>query len=331
MAGIHKFRSWLGAALFLGAAYSTAHTADMSKLHDGFDGSDFSAAGGLYYRNNQEQAAGTYKFQSAVKRTGAGALQLSVKSLCKPSDGGCSERAEIWEKTKLRVPYDVPVWYGFAVKFGDPIPVDDHRYLIAQWKREIGPKAQGDFSPYLGIRYSSGKMFITIETNYRAPSDAKPVAGVCPAGTTPVWLRQDTNQMRALVVKPEGWVPADEERYTSCTDKIVVTDHGNPLPDVTSGWIDFAVLSKPGPDGSGHIEIFANGKWVVTVRGMVGHADFGLGKNQYFKFGPYRDGAPNKWTLYYDDFVRSPDCEDVLKDKEACRLVAANGVAQSTP
>ena len=81
-----------------------------------------------------------------------------------------------------------------------------------------------------------------------------------------------------------------------------------------SGWIDFAILSKPGPDGSGRIELFANGKPVVTVRGHVGHADKGLGKNQYFKFGPYRDGHASNWTLYYDDFRRSPDArdEDVL-------------------
>ena len=28
------------------------------------------------------------------------------------------------------------------MKFGDPIPSDDHRYLIAQWKREILPDAR---------------------------------------------------------------------------------------------------------------------------------------------------------------------------------------------
>lgn len=331
MAGIHKFHGWLCSALLFCIAHSTAFSADMSKLHDGFDRSDFSPAGGLYYRNNREQAAGTYEFQSDVKRHGAGALKLTVRSQCKQTDSGCSERAEVWEKTELWVPYDKPVWYGFAVKFANPIPLDNHRYLIAQWKREILPEAQGDFSPFLGIRYNSGKLFVTVETNYHAPSKAQPVNGVCPAGTTAVWLRPETNQMRALVVKPSGWIPADEERYTNCTDKIDVIDHGNALPEVSSGWIDFAVLSKPGADGSGHIEIFANGKWIASVKGAIGHADFGLGKNQYFKFGPYRDGAPNTWALYYEDFVRSYNCEDVVKDKEACRLIAANGVAQTAP
>ena len=59
-----------------------------------------------------------------------------------------ARRAEIWDDPKNRVPYDRGAWFGFAVKFADPIPTDDHRYLIAQWKREIGPDAKGDFSPF---------------------------------------------------------------------------------------------------------------------------------------------------------------------------------------
>lgn len=290
-------------------------------LRDGFDASGFAEEGGLYYKENDEQAAGTVEFQSEVKRGGTGALKLTVRSLCPADAGSCSERAEIWEKTPLRVPYDAAVWYGFAVRFADPIPTDNHRYLIAQWKREIEPGAQGDFSPFLGFRFSGGRLFVTVETNYRPASSGAPQNGVCPDGTVPVWLRPETNQMRALVVRPKDWVPADGERFADCTDRIMVIDRGNDLPGVTTGWINFGVLSKPGPDGSGRIEIFANDRWIVTIKGMIGHSDAGLGPNQYFKFGPYRDGAPDRWTLYYDDFVRSPNCEDVLAQKDLCRMI----------
>ena len=34
----------------------------------------------------------------------------------------CSERAEVWERTKLWVPYDQGIWYRFSVKFADPVP-----------------------------------------------------------------------------------------------------------------------------------------------------------------------------------------------------------------
>ncbi|MBA3448982.1 MAG: heparin lyase I family protein, partial [Pseudaminobacter sp.] len=259
-------------------------------LIDGFDGTDFSESGGLYYRDNFEQSAGKVEFQSDVKRNGKGALKLSVKPLCGPEAEGCSERAEIWEKTELRVPYDQGVWYGFAVKFDDPAPDDDHRYLIAQWKREIDPGAEGDFSPFLALRLIKGKLFATVETNFLATAapGVEGVEALCESGGTPVWLRPETNQMRALVATGPNWTPEDGDLFHTCTDAIKITDHGNKLPAPDSGWIDFAIYTEPGPDGSGRIELFANGKPIVTVKGRIGHDDKGLGDNQYFKFGPYR-------------------------------------------
>lgn len=292
-------------------------------LVDGFDGDDFSPEGGLYYRDNFEQSAGSVEFEKTEKFNGAGALKLSVKPICPADSDGCSERAEIWEKTPLRVPYDVPVWFGFAVKFGDPVPQDEHRYVIAQWKREIGPDAEGNFSPLLALRLFDGRLFATVETNYYPGLSTGPkgVPADCGEGVTQVWLRPETNQIRALVATDAKWEPEDGALFNSCSDKLTVIDRGNPLPLPTSGWIDFAILSKPGPDGTGHIEIFANNQWVVTVKGHIGHNDHGLGENQYFKFGPYRAAGDNEWTMYYDDFRRSLKCEEVITDSALCAKV----------
>lgn len=287
-------------------------------LKDGFEGTDFAKEGGLYYKENAEQAAGRFEFQKDVKLTGEGALKLTIRPNCPPASEDCSERAEIWERTKLRVPFDQGAWFGFAVKFADPIPTDDHRYLIAQWKREIGPEAVGDFSPFLAFRMRSGKLFVTVETNYYPPMAGVVEASTgpvdCPKGGVPVWLRPEDNQLRILVAHDDQWQPAADARlFNSCTDAVSVVDHGNPLPAPGSGWIDFAVYVKPGADGDGHIELYANGKPVVTVKGHIGHNDKGLGENQYFKFGPYRDAHKGDWTVYYDDFRRSPNCADVLR------------------
>ncbi len=286
-----------------------------SVLRDGFESSDFAPEGGLYYRENFEQTAGRVEFERDMGRDGGGALKLSVKPVCPVVDDGCSDRAEIWEKTELRVPYDKGVWYGFAVRFADPVPQDDHRYLIAQWKREIEPGAEGDFSPFLALRLRYGKLFATVETNYIQPESGlrSADAGGC-RNATPVWLRPKTNQMRALVATDPTWTAEDGALYGSCTDAIKVVHHGNDLPTPDSGWIDFAIYTLPGPHGSGRIELYANGKPVVTVTGHIGHADEGLGENQYFKFGPYRAAHTNEWTLYYDDFRRSPNCADVLEN-----------------
>ncbi|WP_371833335.1 polysaccharide lyase [Ferirhizobium litorale] len=307
---------------FLASSLSTLAGPVDGHLVDGFDGTDFSPAGGLYYRENNEQAAGTVEFQDLVKRTGTGALKLSVRPNCPAGEENCSERAEIWEKTSLREPYDKGVWYGFAVKLAEPIPVDDHRYLIAQWKREIDPGADGDFSPFLALRLKRGRLFATVETNYQPPESELTAAQTkCMPAQTPVWPRPNVNQMRALVATDRLWTGEDGDEFVACTSKIEVISRGNALPPPDEGWIDFAILTKPGPDGTGHIEIFANNKWIATVKGYIGHNDKGLGENQYFKFGPYRAANSNEWTVYYDDFRRSQNCEDVLADKAACAAV----------
>ena len=309
------FRHVAVLCLFAGLALPASAAESWEEpLRDGFEGQDFAVEGGLYYRDNAEQRAGSAVFQNQVVRTGKGALELSVKAQCPVDDDGCSERAEIWELTKLRVPYDHGVWYGFAIKFGDPVPQDDHRYLIAQWKREIDPGAEGDFSPFLALRLFRGKLFATVETNLLpALKDGKAgVAAACEPGQAPAWLRADTNQTRMLVATDANFKSEDGALFHACVDGVKIVDRGNKLPDPNSGWIDFAIYTRPGPDGTGQIELFANGKWVVSVTGHIGHGDKGLGKHQYFKFGPYRAGAPEPWTLYYDDFRRSPSCEDVL-------------------
>lgn len=281
------------------------------KLADGFEAADFAPSGGLYYKKNFEQSAGRVEFQSETTRSGRGALKLTVRPLCASTASDCSERAEVWERTALRVPYDRGVWYGFSVKFAEPIPSDDHRYLIAQWKRQIDEGAKGDFSPFLALRLRRGKLFATVETN-DIPDTRAAENGRCGPGETRVWRRPETNQTRALVAADTNWLDSDAKQFQSCTARISVKARGAALPDPASGWIDFAVYTKPGPGGDGHIEIFANNEWIVTVTGRIGHADPGLGNFQYFKFGPYRAAHSTVWTMYYDDFRRSPDCRDVL-------------------
>jgi hypothetical protein len=306
---------------------AVAADAYKTPLFDSFDGENFSPEGGLYYKDNAEQRAGSVEFVPGAGIDGKGALKLSVRSGCNVSADSCSERAEIWERPKLRVPYFTPVWYGFSVKFADPIPQDDHRYLIAQWKREIDPGAPGDFSPFLALRLRKGRLFATIEANHFDPVSTQPsgTPAQCGPGQTPVWMRPDTNQMRALVATDADWQPDDGALFNACTDKIEIIDRGNPLPTPGSGWIDFAIMTQPGPDGSGHIEIFANDKWIVTIKGYIGHNDPPLGDNQYFKFGPYRAAAEGEWTLYYDNFRRSLDKADVLSPAAACLIDGKSG------
>jgi hypothetical protein len=201
-------------------------------LYDGFEASDFSAEGGLYYKTNLEQSAGIVEFQNQVVYRGAGALKLSVgRPRVQATEMG-SERAEIWERRDLWAPYDRGIWYGFAVKFAEPIPRDDHRYVIAQWKREIAG-TKGDFSPFLALRLKRGKLFATVETNLLTGTGMGLMnqTGQFEGGSAKVWLRPETNQTRAFVAADDTWKNEDGACFDTYTREITIIDRGHPCLD----------------------------------------------------------------------------------------------------
>lgn len=284
-------------------------------LHDGFDKGGFAAEGGLFYKENVEQRAGRMVFSPASPSAGTGALTLTVMAACPPHQLGCSERAEVWERPQVLAPYGSTVWYGLALRLDAPLPQDDRRYVIAQWKREILPGAVGDYSPFLALRLYRGHLGVTVETDriasYPIGSPERPDG--CRPGEALVLDRPKVRQTRALVAIEAG---AARESYPgyfdACAPGIQVTRHAD-LPAARNGWIDFVIRSQPGPHGDGYIEIMANGDPIVTIRGHIGHSGPGLATNQYFKFGPYRAPGLQPWSVSYGGFRRGPRCSDVIR------------------
>ena len=272
------------------------------RVHDPLTGSDFAPGAGIYYRDNFEQRAGHVGFKEGALRDGKATLRLGVSEHCQPGDEECSERAEVWEYPESWAPYQAGIWRGFAVRFVPPIPKDTHRYVIAQWKREIAG-AHGNFSPYFALRMRGGHLFATIETNVLTSTDG-------PGASS--WPRPETEQTRILAAVNEGWNPDVAPEYTARTAEIRITPRGAPLPRPSADWIEFAVFTRPGPSGDGRIELFANGGWVMSAEGRIGQGETRLGPRQYFKFGPYRAAAPGDWSLDYADYRRSPRAADVL-------------------
>lgn len=284
-------------------------------LQDDFEAGRFAGDGGLFYKDNDEQRAGRVAFDEAGAFRGQRALKLSLLPSCKPGAAGCSERAEVWETPKVLAPYDRTVWYGFAMRMDDPVPQDDKRYVMAQWKREIIPGAAGDYSPFLALRLFRGKLGVTVETDrvpsFRIGSKERPKG--CLPGEARVLDRPKAQQTRALVATEAGSSDADYPDYfNACAPMIQVTTHAG-LPKAQAGWIDLVFRSSPGPRGGGRIEILAGGVHVATVTGHIGHEGPGLDRNQYFKFGPYRAPAKGRWSVSYDDFRRGPRCADVIR------------------
>ncbi len=275
----------------------------------------FAPGGGLFYKDNAEQRAGQVVFGPSRDADGGGALKLTVLPSCNSPAEACSERAEVWERPEVLAPYDRPVWYGFAMRLDDPLPQDDARYVMAQWKREILPGADGDYSPFLALRLYEGRLGFTVETDL---IESFPIGGTlrpdgCRPGEARVLSRPTARQTRALVAIEDGSSPANYPTYfDSCAPGITVARHAD-LPPAQQGWIDFVIRSQPGPDGDGHVEIIADGVRVATVTGHIGHRGPGLDRNQYFKFGPYRAPSQTPWSVSYRDFRRGPRCADVIR------------------
>ena len=103
-----------------------------------------------------------------------------------------------------------------------------------------------------------------------------------------------------------------EADFSQAAPDVRITPRGGRLPKPSTDWIEFVILTKPGPRGDGAIELFANGVWIASAAGRIGHESHELGRTQYFKFGPYREsGRSDRWSVRYADFARGPRCEDV--------------------
>lgn len=312
-----RLPSWIALALAcaLAAAHAQSSDAGDHVLTDDFELGRFDPKGGLFYKDNAEQLAGRVVFQNRNVHSGKGALSLSISPSCKPAAQGCSERAEIWEKPEVLAAYDKVLWYGFSIFLEDPVPQDDGRYVVAQWKREIIAGAEGDYSPFLALRLYQGKLGVTVETDliesFPIGSPERPKG--CLPGEALVLSRPGAKQTRALVAMESNTTPSNYPAYfDSCAPGISVTRHAD-LPPAQRGWIDFVFRSNPGPKGNGHVEIIADGIAIATVKGHIGHVGPGLDKNQYFKFGPYRAPHPQDWSVSFDDFRRGPRCVDVIR------------------
>jgi hypothetical protein len=317
---------FIGVVLAAGVVSVPADEKRQSLLVDGFETGAFVPQGGLFYKMNAEQRRGIVRFQSDVVRSGKQALELSVVPSCAVSGTECSERAEVWEKPEVLAPYDQPLWYAFSMRLGTPIPQEDHRLVMAQWKREILAGAEGNYSPFLALRLSRGRLIATVvsdEATY-APKGVAPRERGCLPGESPAYAPDAYKQVRAIVAIEDGIAVAHRE-MTGCAPNIRMIERGGVWPKADSGWVDFVFMVKPDPAGNGRIEIAANGQWVATIEGAIGHRGPGLDKTQYFKFGPYRAGRPDKWTLYFDDFKRSEACGDVAPEALCSSIKTATG------
>jgi len=115
-------------------------------------------------------APGTVEIQSAITRKGHGAVRISLKAGDVFEKGlgtnHDSERDELREATELVSKEGLLYEYAFSMYLPEDFVIVPTRLVIAQWKQFCPEGAAcSDDSPVMALRYESGKLRITLQTD----------------------------------------------------------------------------------------------------------------------------------------------------------------------
>jgi len=143
--------------------FLNAHCLAQLPVHDTFDGEQLSL---LWDTSRFEK--GAVIMQSNVVHTGIRAAKITLHQGDKYEAGNdsslASERAELLEAKKLVSREHKTYEYAFSMFIPADFPIVPTRLVIAQWKQHCTTQQCEDDSPVLALRYTNGKLQITIQT-----------------------------------------------------------------------------------------------------------------------------------------------------------------------
>lgn len=300
-------------ALGLAAPQAAPIAIDCADIRDDFDGAalDLKTWHVIQLYNSQ------FEMQHRVAASGR-AARLFVQ----PGDracGGSCQRNEIRVANGKRCSFGEEVWYRFKFRIDGRTPEKGSvRWVIGQWKQESGG------SPFLAQRFDNGVFHITVQHNASRILVAKAAGNPNARETGPdqVGFLAHTSRIRRAVwggIESEPTSPeidrgphqvlrfaAPPQPGAAPTDVTVELGPDPVLPDPGHGWVDMVYRVRGGRDGTGLIEIWADGVFKARVTGTIGNDDI-AGPTQYFKFGHYRDihATFGEAQFYFDDFRRA--------------------------
>jgi hypothetical protein len=111
----------------------------------------------------------SFEIQSEVVRKGKHAAKITLRTgdmVEEANDtSAASERDELQEADDLYSIEEKKYEYHFSLLIPDSFPIVRTRLIIAQWKQKCPAKSCSDDSPVLAIRFQSGKLMITLNTD----------------------------------------------------------------------------------------------------------------------------------------------------------------------
>lgn len=226
---------------------------------------------------------GHYWIEPRMSRVAKKSIAISVDGLMRGCGQSC-QRNEIRTSPRHQIKFGEEAWYNFSFRLaGAPSTA---RWVSGQWKQQSGG------SPFLAQRFNRGVYSITVQDD-----DCRVVvaSSVAAAQNLPATEQNNTSNPRIFPVAGAK---------DTCNTDIKVEYSANPvLPDPYRGWVDMNYRVRGGRNGTGLIEIWANGRFIARVTGSIGD-EVTAGPYQYFKFGIYRNFTPGSATAYLDNFTR---------------------------
>ena len=134
-------------------------------VYDGFETSHLSK---IWSTDRMEIKS--FGIQSDIVRKGKSAVKITLRTGDKTEAGtatsATSERDELLEDKSLVSVEGLKYEYKFSMFLPETFPIVSTRLVIAQWKQYC-PSGQpcSDDSPVVAIRYQSGELFITLQTD----------------------------------------------------------------------------------------------------------------------------------------------------------------------
>jgi len=248
----------------------------------------------------------SYRIDRTIVAQGEGALAITVE----PHDIGCEgacQRNEIRIANELRVPFGTDTWYAFSFRIEGDVPrFGSRRWVIGQWKEDT------DRSPFVAQRYDNGVFHITVQDGEcrrviaAAEGDYERLEAFFLSGTLPGSPFFSANRRSVDGLTFVG----DPQHYDCVADLTLELGDSAVLPDPYGRWVRMVYHIRGGLDGQGLVEVWADGRFIVRVRGSIGHAEK-YGPSQYFKIGMYRDPMPGTATVYFDAFRRGASRAEV--------------------
>ena len=111
----------------------------------------------------------SFEIQSKVVRSGKSAAKITLRTgdivETATEKDKATERDELMEHMELYSVEGSKYEFQFSIFLPDTFPIVPTRLVLAQWKQFCPTGPCEEYSPILALRYQSGKLFITLQTD----------------------------------------------------------------------------------------------------------------------------------------------------------------------